>query len=161
NPNLDQLTLVGHSMGGLVSKLQTLESGDDFWRIVADRPIEDLKATPEERTRLAKSFYFHPNPAVKRVVTIGTPHRGSTFANEYTREISRRVITLPEMMMELGKKLSVANPDFFRNTDLLTMTTSIDSLAPDCPIFPVMLQAQRAGWTHYHNIAGVVAKKTI
>jgi pimeloyl-ACP methyl ester carboxylesterase len=161
NANLDQLTLVGHSMGGLVSKLQTLESGDEFWKLVADKPIEELKATPEERLKLAKSFYFRPNPAVKRVVTIGTPHRGSTFANEYTRELSRRLITLPEMMMELGTKLTVSNPNFFRNSDLLTMTTSIDSLAPDCPIFPVMLAAPRPSWTHYHNIVGVVAKQTV
>lgn len=161
NPNLDQLVLVGHSMGGLVSKLQTLDSSDDFWRILSDRPIEDLRASPEERARLARSFYFQPNPSVKRVVTIGTPHRGSTYANDYTRELSRRLITLPEMMLELGNKLTLTNPGYFRNKDLLTMTTSIDSLAPDCPIFPVMLQAPRPPWTHYHNIVGVVARRTI
>ena len=44
NPNLDQMVLVGHSMGGLVSQLQTLESGDDFWRIVSDKPFEELQA---------------------------------------------------------------------------------------------------------------------
>ena len=30
-------------------------------------------------------MFFEPNPSVQRVITIGTPHRGSTFANEYTR----------------------------------------------------------------------------
>jgi len=160
NPNLDQLVLVGHSMGGLVSKLQTLESGDDFWRILSDRPIEELKASPEDRARLAKSFYFHPNPSVKRVVTIGTPHRGSEFANSFSREVGRRLIALPEMMLELGNKLTLSNPGYFRNKELLTMTTSIDSLAPDCPIFPVILSAPRANWTTYHNIVGVVPKET-
>jgi pimeloyl-ACP methyl ester carboxylesterase len=160
NPNLDQLVLVGHSMGGLVSMLQTIESGDDFWRLLSDKPLEDLRATPEEKSRLAKSFYFHPNASVKRVVTIGTPHRGSTFANEATRELGRRLIHLPEMMLELGTKLSLTNPGFFTNKDLLTTTTSIDSLAPDCPIFPVMLTAPHAGWTQYHNVVGVVPKRT-
>jgi pimeloyl-ACP methyl ester carboxylesterase len=161
NPNLDQLVLVGHSMGGLVSRMQTLESGDDFWRLLSDRPLEELKATPEERARLAKSFYFHPNPSVKRVVTMGTPHRGSSFANEYTRQAGRLLITLPEMMLELGNKLALMNPGYFRNKDLLTMTTSIDSLAPDCQIFPVMLAAERAPWTIYHNVVGVVPRKTL
>src|SRR5262249_212666 len=133
NPNLDQLILVGHSMGGLVSMLQTIESGDDFWHLLSDKPVEDLRATPEEKARLAKACYLHPNASVKRVVTIGTPHRGSTFANDATRELSRRLIKLPEMMLELGTKLALTNPGFFRNKDLLTMTTSIDSLAPDCP----------------------------
>jgi pimeloyl-ACP methyl ester carboxylesterase len=160
NPNIDQLVLVGHSMGGLVSTMQTLDSGDDFWRLLSDQPIEELRATPEEKSRLAKSFYFHPNPSVKRVVTIATPHRGSTFANEATRELGRRLIQLPEMMLELGMKLSLTNPGFFRNKDLLTMSTSIDSLAPDCPIFPVMLSAPRASWTTYHNIVGVVPRRT-
>ncbi len=161
NPNLDQLVLVGHSMGGLVSMLQTLESGDDFWRLLSDKPLEDLRATPEEKAKLAKSFYFHPNPSVKQIVTIGTPHRGSPFASDFTRELSRRLITLPEMMLELGTKLSLTNPGYFSNKELLTTTTSIDSLAPDCPIFPVMLRAPRAEWTIFHNIVGAVPKKSI
>jgi pimeloyl-ACP methyl ester carboxylesterase len=160
NPNLDQLVLVGHSMGGLVSKLQTLESGDDFWRLVSDKPIEELKASDEDRSRLAKCFYFHPNPMVKRVITIGTPHRGSDFANDYTREVGRRLIVLPKMMLELGNKLTRDNPDYFKRTDILTMTNSIDSLSPSCPLFPVLMTAPRAPWTQYHNVVGVVAKTT-
>jgi len=161
NPNLDQLVLVGHSMGGLVSMLQTMESGDEFWRLLSNKPLEELKATPEERARLAKSFYFHPNPSVKQVITIGTPHRGSDFANDATRELGRRLIRLPEMMLELGTKLTLTNPGFFTNMDLLTTTTSIDSLAPDCPIFPVMARAARAPWVSYHNVIGMVPRRTI
>src|SRR4029079_13622979 len=139
NPNLDQLVLVGHSMGGLVSMMQTLESGDDFWRLLSNKALEDLRATPDEKARLAKTFYFHPNSSVKQVVTLGTPHRGSDFANAATRELGRRLIRLPQMMLELGNTFALANPGFFTNMDLLTTNTSIDSLAPDCPIFPVML----------------------
>ena len=160
NPNLDQLVLVGHSMGGLVSMLQTIESGDEFWRILSDKPLEDLRATPEEKSRLARYFYFHPNSSVKQVITIGTPHRGSEFASDAVRELSRRLIRLPEMMLELGTKLSLTNPGYFRNKDLLTTTTSVDSLAPDCPIFDVMLRAPRPEWTRYHNIVGAVPKRT-
>lgn len=161
NPNLDQLILVGHSMGGLVSTLQTIESGDEFWRLLSDKPLDELRASPEEKVRLAKSFYFHPSVSVKRVVTIGTPHRGSTFANDWTRRLGRRWIQLPEMMLELGAKITLMNPGFFHNKDLLTMTTSIDSLAPDCPIFPAMLRAPRASWTKYHNVVGIVPKGTL
>jgi hypothetical protein len=160
NPRLDHLVLVGHSMGGLVSRLQTLESGDEFWRTISERPLEQLDASAAEKAKLAKCFYFHPNPAVKRVITMGTPHQGSVFANEYTRYLGRSLIYLPEMMTELSNKLIRKNPGAFRNTDLLTTTTSIDSLAPDCPIFPVMQAAHRAQWTSYHNVAGVVNKKS-
>ena len=41
------------------------------------------------------------------------------------------------------------------------MTTSIQSLAPDDPIFPVMLAAPRPPWVKYHNIFGEVADQGI
>jgi hypothetical protein len=41
------------------------------------------------------------------------------------------------------------------------MTTSIDSLAPDCPIFPLLHRVPRAPWTRYHNIVGVVPRRTL
>ncbi len=154
NANLDQMVLVGHSMGGLVSKLQTLESGDDFWNILSNKPISELKASDEDREKLARVVYFHPNPAVKRVITIGTPHHGSDFANTYTRLLGRNLITLPEFLTDLTNKLVLNNPGFFKNTELLTTTTSIDSLAPDDPIFPVMIAAQKGPGVKYHNIVG-------
>jgi pimeloyl-ACP methyl ester carboxylesterase len=156
NPMLNQMVLVGHSMGGLVSKMQTVESGDNYWRLLSDRPFSELKADEETREKLAATVYFHPNPAVRRVITIGTPHRGSDFANDYTRWISRKLISLPEMLVRATQGLTLMNPGFFKNTDLLTVSTSIDSLAPDSPVLPLLLDSPRAPWTKYHNIVGLV-----
>jgi pimeloyl-ACP methyl ester carboxylesterase len=156
NRALGQMVLVGHSMGGLVSRLQTLESGDDFWGVVSDKPFEELKASPEERDSLASVCYFHPNPSVARVISIGTPHRGSNFANDYTRYASKWLITLPEMMQQVTNSIIRQNPGYFRDTEFLTTTTSIDSLAPDSPVFPVYLKSQRGPGVRYHNIVGEV-----
>ena len=156
SPTLGQMVLIGHSMGGLIARLQTFDSGDDYWRILTDRPFEELQADATTRERLARTVFFAPNPAIRRVVTIGTPHRGSEFANRYTRWLGRNLITLPEMMVRAGESLRRDNPDFFRDTELLSIKTSIDSLAPDSPILPVMVRSRRAPWTKYHNIVGVV-----
>jgi pimeloyl-ACP methyl ester carboxylesterase len=156
---LDQMVLVGHSMGGLVAKLQTLESGDDFWHILSDRPFDSLKADPETREKLVRTLFFDPNPSVRRLITIGTPHRGSSFANDYTRWLGRRVIKLPTMLVQTQTRIVRENPGFFRNTDVLTINTSIDSLSPDSPVLPAILEAQKAPWVKYNNIVGVVDKK--
>jgi hypothetical protein len=150
------MVLVGHSMGGLVSKLQTVESGEDFWHLLSDRPFSELKADEETRQKLAATVYFRPNPSVRRVITIGTPHRGSDFANDYTRYISRLFIDLPEMLVRATQGLTRNNPGLFKNTDLLTISTSVDSLAPDSPVLPLLLRSPRAPWTKYHNIVGIV-----
>lgn len=159
NPALGQMVLVGHSMGGLVSRLQVTESGNDFWRIVSDKRFEDLKTDAETREKLRRILFFEPNPSIRRVVTIGTPHRGSDFANDATRYLGRKLIALPKRMVQTSQRLVWDNPDFFKNMELLTTTTSIDSLAPDSPIFPVLNRAPHAEWTHLHNIAGVIAKQ--
>ncbi len=153
---IDQMVLVGHSMGGLVSRLQTIDSGDDFWKIVSDRPKEELKGDPDDRMKLVSTLYFKPNQAVKRVITIGTPHRGSNFANNTVRWLGRQIITLPTFVRDTGSRLAQANPDYFRNTEILTTTTSFDSLSNKSPIFPVMMRAKTASWTRLHNIVGVV-----
>jgi hypothetical protein len=54
------------------------------------------------------------------------------------------------------QKLTRENPGYFRDTELLTVNTSIDSLSPDSPILPVLLRARTAPWTKYHNIVGLV-----
>ncbi len=153
---LDEMVLVGHSMGGLVSRMQTIDSGDDFWSILSDQPVENVQGPPEDVAKLVSALKFRPNPSVKRVVTIGTPHRGSEFANDYTRWLGRKLINLPALVVSSGRRLTRANPDLFRDTTLLTEANAIDSLAPDSPIFPVMLRARAPADVKYHNIVGVL-----
>jgi len=155
-PTLEQMVLVGHSMGGLVSELQTLDSGDDYWHLLTDRPFEELEADDATREALARTVYFQPNPSIRRVITIGTPHRGSEYANDYTRWLARKLIALPAMMVSATSRLNRDNPGFFWNKELLTISTSIDSLSPDSPVLPVMLRSPRSPRTTYHNIVGLV-----
>ena len=158
---LDQMVLIGHSMGGLVSRMQTLDSGNDFWQILSDRSFDELNADGETRERLASAIFFEPNPSIRRVITIGTPHRGSNFANDYTQWLGRKLITLPTSLVQVKTRIMQDNPGFFRNTELLTVTTSIDSLSPESPVLPVMLNSRRSPGVTYHNIVGVVPKRTI
>jgi pimeloyl-ACP methyl ester carboxylesterase len=153
-PALDQMVLVGHSMGGLVSKLQTVESEEAFWQTMSDRPFAELDADPDEVRSLASTFFFRPNPSVRRVVTMGTPHRGSEFANDVTRWLGNKIITLPSKMLEGRDRLLAHNRDYFRPGAPLDIKTSIDSLAPDSPVLPVLLSAAPGPWISYHNVVG-------
>jgi hypothetical protein len=155
------MVLVGHSMGGLVSRMQTIDSGDEFWKIVSDQPPEKLKGPESDRMKLVSTLFFKPNESVKRVVTISTPHRGSEFANDYTRWLARKFIKLPQLVVSTGQRLANENSDVIKNTQLLTVANAIDSLAPESPIFPVMLRAKRAPDVRYHNIVGVLENSSL
>jgi pimeloyl-ACP methyl ester carboxylesterase len=155
-PALDQMVLVGHSMGGLVARLQTLDSGDDFWRLISDQPFDLIEAKPKIERELKETFFFHPNPSVRRVVTIATPHRGSEFSNLTTQWLSSKLIRLPRALIRSQRALFRDNRELIRDDRLLEIETSIDSLDPDSPFFSAMLAARRAPWVRYHNVIGVV-----
>ncbi|MFN3153395.1 esterase/lipase family protein [Bremerella sp.] len=157
---LDQMVLVGHSMGGLVSRMQTIESQNDFWHLVSDQPPSLLKGSPEDTEALKSVLFFEPNTSVRRVITMGTPHRGSDFANSTTRWLGKNLIALPSFVTGSSNRLIAENPGFFRNRDLLEISTSVDSLAPDSPVLPEILDAPKAPWVQYHTVIGVVDQDT-
>ena len=157
-PALDQMVLIGHSMGGLLSRLQTVRSRDDYWKTVSDKPFRQVKADADTRRQLQNCFFFEPNPSIRRIITISTPHRGSKCSNDATRWLTSKLIRLPQILINSQKKLFRDNKDVFRDTAVLETQTGIDSLAPDSPIFPVMLASHRPAWVKYHNIVGLVPK---
>ncbi len=153
-PALDQMVLVGHSMGGLVAKMQTLESGDDYWKVVSKEPFEVVKASHEVKETLGETFFFHPNPAVRRLITIGTPFHGSHFANSTTAWLGSKLITLPKMLVRGGEQLHRDNPNFFAKNNLIDVPTSVDALSPASPVFPVMLASHHLPSVKNHNVIG-------
>lgn len=158
-PALDQMVLIGHSMGGLVSRLQTVSSGDAYWHTVSDKPLEAVKADPEILERLASCFYFEPNPSIRRVVTLGTPCRGSSFSNQTTQWLAAKLIRLPTMLLQSQEVLFRDNKGLFPDNSLLRITNSIDALSPKSAIFPVLVSSPKPPWVTYHNILGMVSQQ--
>jgi pimeloyl-ACP methyl ester carboxylesterase len=154
HPALDQTVLVGHSMGGLVSKLQTVDSSNDFWHTMSDHEFAELDADEDVVRALAGTYFFSPSPSVRRVVTLGTPHRGSEFSNGVTQWLGQKLITLPMKMVQRRDELLARNRDFFRPDAPLRIKTSIDSLSTESPVLPVLLAATPGPWVSYHNVVG-------
>ena len=156
---LDQMVLIGHSMGGLVSRLQTIDSGDTFWKIVSDQPFDAIETDEQTKSEIRDTLFFAANPSVKRVITIGTPHRGSKFANNVTRWLGHTFIRLPDLLN--GSVLNkIKNRDqMFKNKQVLATKTSIDSLSPESPFLAQLLRSNSAAWVKSHNILGNVEKR--
>lgn len=161
HPAIDQMVLVGHSMGGLVSKLQTVDSGEEFWSQASKRPLAELNAKTETKETLAATYYFAPNPSIRSVITIGTPHRGSPFSNDVTRWLGNKLISTPMSILEMSQQLLANNGSALRPHSPLLVRTSIDSLAPDSPLLPALLDADPGSWVGYHNIVGRIPPKGI
>jgi hypothetical protein len=125
---------------------------------MSDHQFAELKADPETIRALATTFYFRPNPSVRRVITLGTPHRGSPFANNITRWAGNKLISLPSKMVKKRDELLAQNAHFFRANAPIEIKTSIDSLSPDSTVLATLLAASPGPWVTYHNVVGRAPK---
>ncbi len=157
---LDKMVFVGHSMGGLLSKMQTVDSGDLFWRVISDNPISELKGDQKTIELLKDTFYFKQNPAIDRVITLATPSRGSDFANPATQWLSRKLFTLPTVVTDDFESVVKENGTLLKDGSFLTATTSIGSLAPTNPLFEALSNAERTKAVKTHNIVGRLSRKS-
>jgi pimeloyl-ACP methyl ester carboxylesterase len=155
DPALDKMVCVGHSMGGLVSKLLTVESGDSFWRVVSARPFESLKMEPATRQELQQVFFFQPQPSIRRVIFIATPHHGSSLSRMGFARLAEKVIRLPREILQVKRDLARENPNdptFAK----CKVPTSVDLLEPGSPALELLAAQPRPDGVHYHSIIGIL-----
>ena len=151
---MDRMVLIGHSMGGLVSRLQVTYSSDILWRHAARQPLAAVRATPAMRARLERDFFFDPSPSIGRVVFIGTPHRGASMAR---RTVGRLASSLVRPFGEEEphyRQLMDQNPDVFFEYLREAPPTSIDLLEPDNPLLRAMAQMPFRRGVRLHSIVG-------
>lgn len=155
--NFDNMILVGHSMGGLISHLQTLDSGEEFWNLVSSHTPDTVFNGKSEETKreILDWFFFKANPSITRVISIATPHQGSRASNDLTQWFGKKIIKLPENVLEsIG--LTKENKDLLNGDSLLKVKTSIESLSPEQPVFGAMQKQRQYSMTRYHNIVGEI-----
>ncbi|MDA0659195.1 MAG: hypothetical protein O3C60_10170 [Planctomycetota bacterium] len=158
--NLDKMVVVAHSMGGLVAEMQVIDSGDHFWNLVSDYSIQEVDVPPEVLAYLRNTLYFTANPSIQRIVTIATPHGGSTLSNSATQWLGRRVI-MPPLEHEQARKILRQQDDVLKSPNLLDARTSIEAMAPDCVILPTLQNARSNSRIAIHNIVGRTQEKGV
>ena len=95
DPALGRMVVIGHSQGGLLTKLIAIDSGSRIWDAVSSKPLDTLALKPETKALLRESLFVQPLPFVKTVVFIATPHGGSFHATLTVAGLFQKLVTLP------------------------------------------------------------------
>ena len=80
SPQMSQMVLVGHSMGGILCRMQAIDSGRDIYDSSFIIPLEQLPVQQSSKRLIREVLTFDRVPFVRRVVFVATPHRGSLVA---------------------------------------------------------------------------------
>jgi len=151
------MVLIGHSMGGLVSKSQLQSSGDRVWIATMGAKPADLHLSKAQLDELRPMLEFEPNPDVSRVVFVCTPHRGSKLAMGFLGSIGRRLIKLPVTV--LGTAISVL-PSAAPSSPLAQQMSkggspsSIGNLSPESLYVKESMKLPLKPGLHIHSIIG-------
>jgi pimeloyl-ACP methyl ester carboxylesterase len=132
DPALQQMVVIGHSQGGLLTKLTATDTGDRLWRVLSTNRLEGLNLNAEEQRLVHEYLFYKPLPFVKRVIFICTPHRGSFQVGNFVRNLARRAISLPNTLLRQQKTL-VDLASRIRGSDRVdrSIRTSLDSMSPN------------------------------
>jgi pimeloyl-ACP methyl ester carboxylesterase len=152
DPVLRQLVLIGHSQGGLLTRLMVTDSGSRFWAAVTDTPFEKLEATPETRALLERSMFFEPLPFVTRVVFVATPHRGSFRVSSFVLGVLRRLITLPLIAVRGVKEVMEKNQAL---SGLGGLPNAVDNMRPGHRFVRTLSESPFAPGVTAHSIIAV------
>ena len=109
DPGMNRMVLVGHSMGGLLSRLQTIDSGDAFWNAYFQKQPEELLLSDDSRASLLSRLKFQRQPYVSRLIFIAVPHRGSKLADKGLVMRLAKLIRLPIDTLLIATELMSGN----------------------------------------------------
>ncbi|MFO1417323.1 MAG: alpha/beta hydrolase [Methylotetracoccus sp.] len=138
DPALRRMVVIGHSQGGLLTKLTAIDSGTRFWERISDKPFDQIKVDPETRAIMQRSAFFTPLPFVERVVFMATPHHGALLATGGIGAIAARLVTLPLGLFGRAAQAATLSGDEKLVTALRRPPTAIDNMNPDNPGLEVL-----------------------
>jgi hypothetical protein len=151
---LRRMVMIGHSQGGILTKLMAIRSGNRFWENLTKDPFDDFQMAPETRQLVQEAMFFEPVPTLRRVVFIATPHRGSYQATGWALDLIRRFITLPGTLVSQFQ--SLLKSQTFARLGVSQLPTSVDNMSPGHPFLRALNDLPMDSGITAHSIIAVL-----
>ncbi|AFL73403.1 esterase/lipase family protein [Thiocystis violascens] len=133
------MILVGHSMGGILSRAQVSR--------MSEREAETVRsgiASLPETSLVRRSLIFEPRPDVSRAIFMFTPHRGSRLAANSLGAWGVRLIRLPDWLLGTLMHYALLIPEIAEGRP----PTSIHGLSPNSSFLRALDRTQPTVPTH-------------
>ena len=157
-PNHRPIVLVGHSMGGMLSRLMITDSrGDKIWRYFFGKSPAQTNLSPESKALIREALIFKPQRDVARIIFISTPHRGSVIAQGPIGRIASSLIHRPLEFVSLGPEIMQASVVQAEDPGVLKLRRipdSIDTLSPNDAWVKITSTLPMEKDIPYHSIIG-------
>jgi pimeloyl-ACP methyl ester carboxylesterase len=160
DPALNEMVLIGHSMGGLVATLLTHDSDSVFWDTAWKVPCKDLDLSDLERKVLMDLFFFKRLQFVTRVVLIGAPLKGSPLASNRLAKVARRLIWMWTPESVIPNRILKKNAEHARVKHMRAEATGPGMLREGSFMVKALSNLHHPSGVLFHGIVGNI-KQTV
>ena len=153
-PHLKPMVVIGHSMGGRISRLLLTDSGDKMCKEIFGRSFDEVPLSPHVREYFRQELFFKHRPEIGRVIFIAAPLRGSNMA-------AGLLSSLANMLIHESTSSSQASEEMLRATNTMEpelrpmrRANSVDSLSPKSRFLHAMNDIPITPGVAYNTIIG-------
>ena len=154
HPGHKDAILIGHSMGGCISRLMITDSGDQVWRDIFGKSPADTQLTPETRAMFADALIFKKRQDVSRVIFIAAPLRGSDIASGGFARFASSLVKSPAALLKAGSEALQSVTATADSLNLKRMPNSVDTMSPKNRFVQIINKIEPATDIPYHVIVG-------
>lgn len=129
-PMKKKMVVIGHSMGGCISRLLITDTGDKVWKQLFGKPPEQVDMSQESKDLLTEALIFPHRREVGRVIFMAAPLRGSDLATNWVGRLGSSLVKSPVTLLKVGTdalKTATFQGDDLR---LKRIPNSVDTLSP-------------------------------
>lgn len=151
------MVIIGHSMGGLLTRSAVVDSTPLMEYFVED-PKRLSKINKDTADAVRSYLDFKPKPYIDRVVFVAVPHRGSSIADNWIGSIGRWLLTLPKKVVQRTVQVArearnVLRPDLQTAFDA-GQASSISGLSEKSPALQGLSRTTISPKIPFHSIIG-------
>src|SRR6266404_1934312 len=153
-PKMKPMVVIGHSMGGCISRLLLTDSGDQLWMKIFGRPPDEVPLSPKTREYFREELFFRHRPEIARVIFIASPLRGSNMASGFIGQLATLIIREPTLSSQASQEMLRATKVTEEELKPKRRANSVDSLSPKSRFLNAINTLPMTPGVPYHTIIG-------
>ena len=153
-PIKKKMVVIGHSMGGCISRLLLTDSKNQLWEDLFKKKPEETHLSAESRRLFSEALIFKHRPEVGRVVFIAAPLKGSNLASRRLVRWASGIIKSPVTLLKAGSEALQSTTFAEGDLKLTRIPSSVDTLTPNNRFVKAINRVPITPGIPYHTIIG-------
>ena len=153
-PIKKKMVVIGHSMGGCISRLLMTDTKNQLWEDLFHKSPEQTHLSGESRKLFTDGLIFNHRKEVGRVIYIAAPLKGSNLASRRIVRWASGIIRSPVTLLKAGTEALQTTTFQEGELKLTRIPSSVDTLTPNNRFVKAINRIPLTPGIPYHTIIG-------